>query len=86
MPSKVPPLLEPHVPGAAERDGSLTVLTSVQGATTNWLVLRYLVSLLQQRDTGVELVSFLRDFTFWKEGATRLVSLPVPSNGVCLQN
>lgn len=79
MPPKVPALLEPHVPGVATEQGSLTVLTGVQGSTTNWLVLRYLVSLLQQQeqqqeDTGVVLASFMRDYAFWKDGATRLVS------------
>lgn len=80
MSSKVPALLEPYL-GLPE-EASLIVLTNVMGATTNWLVLRYLYSLLQGRGAGVDdaetnsgvvLVSFMRDLAFWREGASRLV-------------
>lgn len=80
MSSKVPALLEPYL-GLPE-EASLIVLTNVMGATTNWLVLRYLYSILQGRsagaddaetNSGVVLVSFMRDLAFWKEGASRLV-------------
>ncbi|PNP51154.1 hypothetical protein THARTR1_08216 [Trichoderma harzianum] len=52
MSSKVPALLEPYL-GLSE-EASLIVLTNVMGATTNWLVLRYLYSLLQGRGAGVD--------------------------------
>ncbi|KAJ6788438.1 hypothetical protein PWT90_08053 [Aphanocladium album] len=46
--SRMPSLLEPHVAcGPLARDrGSLTLVTWVQGASANWLVLRYLYALL----------------------------------------
>lgn len=81
MSSKIPPLLEPYL-GLPE-EASLIVLTNVMGATSNWLILRYLCSILQGRniggdesgtDSGVVLVSFMRDLAFWREGASRLVS------------
>lgn len=62
------------------------------GASTNWLVLRYLYSILQpSRSEGndgnggmnVVFVSFLRDYAFWKEGSRKLVcSLYLPCNFV----
>lgn len=61
-------------------ESSLTLLTSVLGASANWLLLRHLYSALRSEDsgdTGVVLVSFMRDGTFWREGAAKLVSLPV---------
>ncbi|KAL6880979.1 hypothetical protein J3F83DRAFT_720528 [Trichoderma novae-zelandiae] len=79
MSSKIPPLLEPYL-GLPE-EASLIVLTNVMGATSNWLILRYLCSILQGRgvggdetgtDSGVVLVSFMRDLAFWREGASRL--------------
>ncbi|OAA75583.1 hypothetical protein LEL_07571 [Akanthomyces lecanii RCEF 1005] len=82
--SRVPALLEPHVAcGPLARDeGSLTLVTWVQGASANWLLLRYLHSLLgsgprtedgREDDVpGVVLVSFLRDARFWMEGCARL--------------
>ncbi|KAK3365081.1 hypothetical protein B0T24DRAFT_422530 [Lasiosphaeria ovina] len=103
-----PALLEPYL-GLPE-EAALVVITGVLGASTNWLVLRYLHSLLKpapqarppppaptggaddttttghhfpgeprtEQDGGGEgevcvlLVSFLRDFRFWKESAGRL--------------
>ncbi|TVY93454.1 hypothetical protein LAWI1_G000781 [Lachnellula willkommii] len=73
MASKVPPLLEPYL--ALPPEASLILLTSVLGANTNWLVLRFLHSALASpgdEDTKVVFVSFVRDFAFWKEGAKRL--------------
>lgn len=86
MASRLPPLLEPYLRLPPET--SLILLTGVLGSTTNWLVQRYLYSLLlapsavvpadenfSQADTGgtnVILLSFLRDYTFWKEGVGRL--------------
>lgn len=81
--SKIPPLLEPHLlSGPAATDaGSLTVVTSVQGASANWLLLRYVLALVQRsegagadEDVGVLLVSFLRDGAFWRDGGLRVVS------------
>ncbi|KAI9788186.1 MAG: hypothetical protein M1835_002406 [Candelina submexicana] len=84
MSTRIPPLLEPyiHIP----QSGSLILLTSVLGASTNWLVLRFLYNALSSvsRDphaaeaeaetaaAAVVLVSFMRDFEFWKDGARRL--------------
>ncbi|RYP66141.1 hypothetical protein DL770_008859 [Monosporascus sp. CRB-9-2] len=86
MASRLPPLLEPYLHLPPET--SLILLTGVLGCSTNWLAHRYLYSLLSARsvanpeehgsdqadtgDTGVILVSFLRDYTFWKEGLGRL--------------
>lgn len=81
--SKIPALLEPYVlDGAATRhDGSLTLVTSIQGAAANWLIHRYLFALLaskkdepeEQDKAGVVLVSFMRDGAFWRDGCSRLV-------------
>jgi elongator complex protein 6 len=96
MTSRIPPLLDPYL--VLPPEASLILLTSVLGASTNWLVLRYLYSALLpaagvgrelDRDGGIEsgdasgkaegdrpavvLVSFLRDLSFWREGARKLV-------------
>lgn len=118
----IPPLLEPYLslPSTTEQSSqSQILLTGILGANTNWLLLRYLYTLLkskssqsqsrpaahpqgqrrlgpripvaaepelefpnggdqgegdggEQQSTGVLLVSFLRDFAFWKESAGRL--------------
>ncbi|KAL2121917.1 hypothetical protein VTJ04DRAFT_2372 [Mycothermus thermophilus] len=109
----LPPLLEPYLTAlsSSTAGGSLVLLTSVLGTSTNWLVLRYLQVLLRDRqqphhgsspppgggvtvgrigddpgqqqegeggegeeetETAVLLVSFLRDFAFWREGMARL--------------
>ncbi|TVY40437.1 hypothetical protein LOCC1_G004233 [Lachnellula occidentalis] len=73
MASKIPPLLEPYL--ALPPEASLILLTSVLGASTNWLVLRLLHSALASpgdEDTKVVFVSFMRDLAFWKDGAKRL--------------
>ena len=83
MPSQppIPPLLPSHF--APPPESSLTLLTSVLGATSNWLVLRFLYTALTSRkaptarlasedEAKVVLVSWLRDRSFWKEGAKRL--------------
>lgn len=51
MSTRIPHLLEPYLPLPAS---SLTLLTSVLGATTNWLLLRYLAQHLarQARSSG----------------------------------
>ncbi|KAJ3477996.1 hypothetical protein NLG97_g8694 [Lecanicillium saksenae] len=80
----MPSLLEPHVASGplARDEGSLTLVTWVQGASANWLVLRYLYALLggggkaaedeEGGVPGVVLVSFLRDAKFWADGCARL--------------
>ena len=87
MPSQppIPPLLSPYLSIAPF--ASLTLLTSTLGASTNWLVLRFIYSALKDtiyekdgstkehtEDTMVVLVSWLRDGNFWKEGGRKLVS------------
>src|SRR4051812_4535443 len=84
MSSKIPHLLEPYL--ALPPEASLILLTSVLGASSNWLVLRFLYGSLRNRDgsadvapsedTNVLLISFMRDLTFWRENARRLVSYP----------
>ncbi|KAF7548077.1 hypothetical protein G7Z17_g7284 [Cylindrodendrum hubeiense] len=73
--SRIPHLLEPYIELPSE--SSLVLLTSVLGASSNWLVLRHLYSYLrgvsgEDRDTGVVLVSFLRDGAFWRDGAAKM--------------
>lgn len=89
MSSRIPPLLEPYL--ALPPEASLILLTSVLGAGSNWLVLRYLYSYLRgpgsaadeaKGGTGVVLVSFLRDGAFWRDGAARLVRSPPFSSHV----
>lgn len=85
MTTRIPPLLEPYL--RLPPEASLIVLTGVVGASTNWLVHRFLCSYLASSSSssdrhaapdaaspdddavGVVLVSFLRDYAFWKEGA-----------------
>lgn len=74
MASKIPPLLEPYL--ALPQEASLILLTSVLGASTNWLALRFLHSALaspEDEDVKVVFVSFMRDLAFWKDGSKRLV-------------
>jgi elongator complex protein 6 len=79
MSSRIPPLLEPYL--SLPSEASLILLTSVLGASSNWLVLRFLHSALLTSDVLPEdeprvlLVSFMRDAAFWKENARRLVSV-----------
>lgn len=90
MASQIPPLLEPYL--SLPPEASQIVLTGILGANTNWLVLRSLYSLLrparpqprgdgaapagEDEDVRVLLVSFMRDYAFWKDGAGRLVRFP----------
>lgn len=77
--SRIPHLLESYL--ALPPEASLILLTSVLGASSNWLTLRHVYSYLRgsaerdegARDTGVVLVSFMRDGAFWREGATKMV-------------
>lgn len=83
MSSRIPPLLEPYL--ALPPEASLILLTSVLGASSNWLVLRFLHSTLirpeplsespREDDAKLVLVSFMRDFAFWKENGRRLVGI-----------
>ena len=90
LPLRVPDLVLPPA--------SLLLLTSVLGASSNWLVLHFVTSALSPRSTvfaplsyqedgigesksvigkkevvKVVLVSFLRDWEFWRTEARRLV-------------
>ncbi|KAL6917763.1 hypothetical protein ACHAPO_000430 [Fusarium lateritium] len=77
--SRIPHILEPYL--ALPSEGSLSLVTSVLGASSNWLLLRHVYSYLRgstdgdesTKDTGVALVSFMRDGAFWREGSTKLV-------------
>ena len=71
---------------------SLVVLTSVINASTNWLLLRFLLCLdinaAANQASGttfaskIVLVSFLRDWEFWRDGARRIVSLDASRYGI----
>lgn len=77
--TKIPPLLEPYLNLPPE--AALVVLTSVLGASANWLVLRWVYGLLRNGQqageaadtTAIVLCSFLRDGAFWREGAAKMV-------------
>lgn len=86
MPPHIPPLLI-HSVGVPPAQ-SLTLLTGLLGATTNWLVIRYLYAALsgvkirdggedesrrQNEEVAVILVSWLRDYEFWKTEARKAV-------------
>lgn len=89
MASQIPHLLDSYL--SLPPETSQIVLTGILGASTNWLTLRYLYSLLRPataasprhngdgaaeeagEDVKVLLVSFMRDYAFWKDGAGRLV-------------
>ena len=78
MSARIPPLIQPYL--SLPPESSLVLLTSVLGASANWLVLRYLQELLKpasalqnnHEHVSIFLVSFLRDFSFWKDGSSRL--------------
>lgn len=89
MPSQppLPPLLAPYV--SALPDSSLTLVSSILGATSNWLILRFLHAALSSSSSNpafgldglqdgtkkkVVLVSFMRSYEFWRTEAKRLVS------------
>jgi hypothetical protein len=86
MPSPIPPTLSPFVKPPAP--GSLTLITSVLDATSNWLLLRYIYAALRpeklhehngetpenkEEELKVILVSFLRPFELWKEMGKKIV-------------
>ncbi|KAG9258693.1 uncharacterized protein F5Z01DRAFT_670400 [Emericellopsis atlantica] len=79
MSTRIPPLLESYL--ALPPEASLILLTSVLGASANWLTLRHLYSYLrgttgepgaEKPNVGVVLVSFMRDGAFWREGAGKM--------------
>ena len=90
MPSQrpIPPLLSPNF--SALPYTSLTLLTSTLGATTNWLVVRFICAALKSKSHGtgydihsterdsygqkIVLVSWLRDEAWWRESGRKLVS------------
>lgn len=89
MPSQppLPHLLTPYLTTLPQ--SSLTLISSILGATGNWLVLRYLHAALSPSSSNaalgadglqngpkkkVVLVSFVRSWEFWKTEAKRLVS------------
>lgn len=91
MPSQpaIPPLLAPYLSSLPQ--SSLTLVSSILGATSNWLVLRFLYAALSTSSNqnaaseleGVQngakrkvvFVSFMRSFEFWKSEAKRLVCI-----------
>lgn len=91
MPSQppIPPLLSPNFSNLPYT--SLTLLTSTLGATTNWLILRFMCAALKSGGYGtghdipstqgepyaqrIVLVSWLRDGTWWRESGRKLVSM-----------
>lgn len=80
MPSQpaIPPLLSSHLQHASSK-GSLSLVTSVLGASANWTILRQIYAALkvpagqQKEATAVILVSWLRGLDVWKDGARKLV-------------
>jgi elongator complex protein 6 len=89
MPSQppLPPLLAPYL--STQPESSLTLVSSILGATSNWLVLRFLHAALSNPSNNASIgledspdgkkkkvvfVSFLRGWEFWKAEAKRLVS------------
>lgn len=82
MPSHppIPPLLHQYI--SAIPSGSLILLTSTLGATTNWLLLRFIHAALKKpshdqlnvvsENTRVVLVTWLRDANFWRDGGRKL--------------
>ncbi|OCL03510.1 hypothetical protein AOQ84DRAFT_227285, partial [Glonium stellatum] len=89
-PSRIPPLLQPYTRFPTK--DSLTLLTSVLGASTNWLIIRFLCGAFEdarairdggdgigglgdgssggskeeEGETAVVLVSWMRDWEFWR--------------------
>ncbi|KAL8772011.1 MAG: hypothetical protein Q9209_002676 [Squamulea sp. 1 TL-2023] len=86
MPSQppIPPILLTHLQSPSK--GSLSLVTSVLGASANWVILRQIYAALkppfghQAEATAVVLVSWLRGLDVWKDGARRL-GLNLSQNG-----
>lgn len=67
--NRTPSLLEPYL--ALPPEQSLILLTSTLGCSANWLTARFATTALQQEDTSVLLVSWMRDLSFWKDELRR---------------
>ncbi|KAL2353798.1 hypothetical protein BJ546DRAFT_880993, partial [Cryomyces antarcticus] len=78
--NRIPPLLEPYV--RLPPEASLILVTSVLGASANWLVVRHICGALgsdgrkdgrvsAEDEAGVVLVSWMRDYKFWRAEARR---------------
>ncbi|KAF2741258.1 hypothetical protein EJ04DRAFT_571383 [Polyplosphaeria fusca] len=79
--TRIPPLLQPYV-HLTDHD-SVILVTSILGASANWLLVRFLCEALssspphqdngveEDEDTAVVLVSWLRDWEFWKSEARK---------------
>ncbi|MCJ1407434.1 hypothetical protein MMC19_001505 [Ptychographa xylographoides] len=79
--TRIPALLSPYL--AFPEEASLVLLSGVLGASTNWLVLRFLAAALATCEQGhathdgdpetvVVTLSFLREWTFWRVEAGRV--------------
>ncbi|KAI0609049.1 hypothetical protein TUN205_06716 [Pyrenophora tritici-repentis] len=78
--TRIPPLLQPYV--QLPHDESLLLLTSTLGASANWLLIRFLCNELSSntQDGGEEghnviLVSWMREYEFWKQEARKSAGL-----------
>ncbi|KAL7779573.1 hypothetical protein CFE70_009077 [Pyrenophora teres f. teres 0-1] len=78
--TRIPPLLHPYV--QLPHDDSLLLLTSTLGASANWLLIRFLCNELSSniQDGGEEghnviLVSWMREYEFWKQEARKSAGL-----------
>jgi len=79
--TRIPPLLQScvHVP----HDDSLLLVTSTLGASANWLLVRFLCDALSAANApngnndghNVVLVSWMRDYEFWKQESRKGVGL-----------
>lgn len=74
--TRIPPLLQPYV--KLPHDDSLLLLTSTLGASANWLLIRFLCDALSTstHDGGADghnviLVSWMRDYDFWRQEARK---------------
>ncbi|KAF1995780.1 hypothetical protein P154DRAFT_526046 [Amniculicola lignicola CBS 123094] len=67
--TRIPPLLQPYTKFPSS--DSIFLLTSVLGASANWLIIRFLCEAWQKNEGeeegfNVVLVSWMRDWEFWK--------------------
>lgn len=67
--NRTPSLLEPYL--ALPPEQSLILLTSTLSCSANWLMARFAATALQQENTSVLLVSWMRDLSFWKDELRR---------------
>ncbi|KAG9187747.1 hypothetical protein G6011_05618 [Alternaria panax] len=81
--TRIPPLLQAYV--ELPRDDSILLLTSTLGASANWLLVRFLCSALSTTTRqdgggeahGVVLVSWMREYDFWRQEARKGAGLDV---------